>query len=442
MIRKLRQRFILVAMLSVFVVLAVIMGSINILNYRKIVSDADHVTEILVENDGSFPRMEPPEKQGGPKENNGSSSSDENQRDTDQLNEDQSNGTADSQLKEKPGDGQMFSAETPYETRYFTVTLSSDGTVTESDTVNIAAITEDQAEEYAQDIYESGHTKGFYKNYRYQVTEEDDSYQIVFVDCQRSLANFYDFMRISLGISAVGFAAVFLMVLILSKYVFRPVEDSYRKQKQFITDAGHELKTPLTIIDANVEVLEMMEGENQWTTSIHHQTKRLANLTAELVELSRLDEERELPMMEFSFSDAVSETAEGFQTAAEATGKTLEIQVEQNLSFTGDEQKIRKLVSVFLDNALKYSDESGQILVKAGRKGKGRYLTVENTAKDQKQGNLNYLFERFYREDASRSSKTAGYGIGLSIAKAIVQAHKGKISARGEENRFIITVEF
>ena len=164
MIRKLRQRFILVAMLSVFVVLAVIMGSINILNYRKIVSDADHVTEILVENDGSFPRMEPPEKQGGPKENNGSSSSDENQRDTDQLNEDQSNGTEDSQLKEKPGDGQMFSAETPYETRYFTVTLSSDGTVTESDTVNIAAITEDQAEEYAQDIYESGHTKGFYKN--------------------------------------------------------------------------------------------------------------------------------------------------------------------------------------------------------------------------------------------------------------------------------------
>ena len=274
------------------------------------------------------------------------------------------------------------------------------------------------------------------------MTEEDGSYQIVFVDCQRSLANFYDFMRISLGISAVGFAAVFLMVLILSKYVFRPVEDSYRKQKQFITDAGHELKTPLTIIDANVEVLEMMEGENQWTTSIHHQTKRLANLTAELVELSRLDEERELPMMEFSFSDAVSETAEGFQTAAEAARKTMEIQVEQNLSFTGDEQKIRKLVSVFLDNALKYSDESGKILVKAGRKGKGRYLTVENTAKDQKQGNLNYLFERFYREDASRSSKTAGYGIGLSIAKAIVQAHKGKISARGEENRFIITVEF
>ena len=118
MIRKLRQRFILVAMLSVFVVLAVIMGSINILNYRKIVSDADHVTEILVENDGSFPRMEPPEKQGIPKESSGSSSSDENQRETDQLNEDQSNGTADSQLKEKPGDGQMFSAETPYETRY------------------------------------------------------------------------------------------------------------------------------------------------------------------------------------------------------------------------------------------------------------------------------------------------------------------------------------
>ena len=101
-------------------------------------------------------------------------------------------------------------------------------------------------------------------------------------------------------------------------------------------------------------------------------TKRLANLTAELVELSRLDEERELPMMEFSFSDAVSETAEGFQTAAEAARKTMEIQVEQNLSFTGDEQKIRKLVSVFLDNALKYSDESGKILVKAGRKGKGR----------------------------------------------------------------------
>lgn len=430
MIGKLRRRFILVAMTSVFVVLAVIMGTVNVMNYRKILTDTDHVMQILVENDGVFPKVTPPDAKGNESRGAGDIS------DTEEKGEalpDDIQAPEDGKQK-----GQSLTAETPYETRYFTVRMDENGTVTDTNTENIAALDDEEVEELAETVYAKNQEKGLAGNYLYQKATEDGETMLIFIDCQKSLATFRNFLLSSVGMSAAGFAAVCILIILLSKQVFRPVEESYRKQKQFITDASHELKTPLTIIDANVEVMEMENGESQWTKSIHNQTKRLANLTAELVTLSRLDEQREMQLIDFSLSDAVNETIDNFQIPIEAAGKKLTCEVEKNLTLKGEEQQIRKVLSILMDNALKYSCENGEISVRVFQHGKWKHILVENQTTDQKQGDLKEVFERFYRADASRSSEIPGYGIGLSTAQAVVQAHKGKISARGEGDRFRI----
>lgn len=434
MIRKLRRRFILIAMASVFTVLAVIMGTVNVMNYRKILTDTDHVMQILVENDGVFPKVTPPDV----KENESQGAGDIS--DTDEKAE----GKESPDNIQPPEAGkqkeQSLTAETPYETRYFTVWMDEDGTVTDTNTENIAALDSEAVEEIAETVYAKSQEKGVIGNYRYQKVEEDGETMLIFIDCQKSLATFRNFLLSSMGMSAAGFAAVCILIILLSKQVFRPVEESYRKQKQFITDASHELKTPLTIIDANVEVMEMENGESQWTKSIHNQTKRLANLTAELVTLSRLDEQKEMQMIDFSLSDAVNETVQNFRIPIESAGKKLTCEVEKNLTLKGEEQQIRKVLSILMDNARKYSCEKGEIWVRVFQHGKWKHILVENQTENQKQGDLKEVFERFYRADASRSSEIPGYGIGLSTAQAIVQAHKGKISARGEGERFRIEI--
>ena len=249
---------------------------------------------------------------------------------------------------------------------------------------------------------------------------------------------FRSFLFASIGISLAGLLVFFLLVLFFSKMIVRPVAESYEKQKRFITDASHEIKTPLTIIDANTEVLEMMEGENEWTLSTRKQIQRLASLTEKLVFLSRMNEESsQLDRMEFSLSDAILDTAEPFQAVACAKQKCFCMDVQPDVSFYGDERMLRQLVSLLLDNAMKYSNEQGSIRLKFCSSGKNRILTVWNSVESIQKGNLNLLFDRFYRTDESRNSETGGFGIGLSVALAIVQAHKGKITARSEDGASI-----
>ena len=330
------------------------------------------------------------------------------------------------------------------------------------DTGKIAAVETEDAVAFAEEILESGRKHGFYNSYRYQVVTEEDSVMILFVDRSRELASFQTLVFASVSMSLLGLLTVFLLVLFFSKKVFRPVAASYEKQKQFITDASHELKTPLTIISANVEVLEMeladahpadwkqsagdvdegklMEGsdlqENTWIKSIKNQIARLTVLVEQLVTLSRMDENNELKeACDFSLSDAVQETVELFCQPAERKGILLETDVQENANYHGEEKLIRQMVSLLMDNAVKYSPEGGNIKVTLSTKGKHYHLTVRNTTEEIPRGNLDILFERFYRLDSSRNSGTGGSGIGLSIVKSIVEAHKGRISARSEDGR-------
>ena len=221
------------------------------------------------------------------------------------------------------------------------------------------------------------------------------------------------------------------LMILLSKHIIKPFSENYEKQKRFITDAGHEIKTPITIINADTEVLEMDTGPNEWIDDIRIQTERLSKLTKDLIYLARMEEgEHQTQMIDFPLSEVISETAASFQALARTESKQFALQIQPMLSFYGDEDNIRKLTSILLDNALKYSDENGFIQLNLEKKGKYIQLLVVNTTRDTlNREQLTHLFDRFYRMDTSRNSETGGYGIGLSIAQAVVQMHKGKISA-------------
>ena len=256
---------------------------------------------------------------------------------------------------------------------------------------------------------------------------------------------FRSFLFASIAISLLGYIVVLLLIAFFSDRIVRPIAESYEKQKRFITDAGHELKTPLTIISADVDVLAMDLGENEGLEDIQKQTKRLTALTNELVFLSRLEEaDSPLSLVEFPFSEAVSEAASSFQALAQTQNKDFQCHIQPMLSLKGDERAIQQLVNILLDNALKYSPEGGVVRLRAEKQNKTLLLSVGNTTEEPlSKEQLPLLFERFYRTDPSRSAQTGGYGIGLSVAKAIAEAHNGKIQARTEDGSFLlITISF
>ena len=210
----------------------------------------------------------------------------------------------------------------------------------------------------------------------------------------------------------------------------RPVEKSIEKQRQFITDAGHELKTPIAIISADADVLEMCEGENEWVSSIKNQTIRLDGLVKELVTLSKLEEEHEMPKAQlFNLSLAVTETVSSFETLAKANNINFEYDIAKNVMLNGNENEVRQLISILSDNAVKYTTENGTVKISLFKSGKTVNLHMYNDCENIQKEKLDKLFDRFYRADSSRSRETGGYGIGLSIAQVIVERNKGKIKA-------------
>ena len=406
MIYRLQKRFILICTASVLTVIALVFGVILALNISSLNRNMDILADRVSEGGGRFPGAfdEIPFPDKAP-----------------------------------PRDEQSFdfiTPETPFSTRHFTVLFDEAGKVEQTLTESIYAIDEDTAIEYAERAMAEGGERGWISSYRYKVFSADGGRGVVFVDGGMSRSAMVQSMTIA-GVVLLGCAALVLMLIfLLSKKAVKPIAESYEKQKQFVTDANHELKTPLTLILANLDIAEAELGQNEWLDDIRAEGHRMTELVNQLVALSRMDEEGQpLQITEVPFGMLVADTVSEFEPLALRRGRALAASVYKEITCLGDEALLRRLIGILMDNAVKYCDQGGEILV-ALRRGRRVVLTVENTYSAVGEIELHRLFDRFYRADKARKF-TGGYGVGLSMAKAIVEKHKGEITAYRKDGTHI-----
>lgn len=411
MLKKMRWRFILAAMLAVFIMLVTVLAGINVWNYHTTAERADQrIQEIYGFESGKVPGME---------------NSEEN-----------ASQPVPPDIFNRPDD---HDPEAPYTTRFFIVRLDEEGNVTDVSTDFIASVTQTEAEEFARKVLNEKRQVGYYKNYRFQILAKKNDNIVIFLNTTMELRSVRNVFLISCLVGVVCFLVVFLLVILLSKRAMKPYIRNIERQKRFITDASHEIKTPLTSIATSVDVIEMEYGEDEWTRNIHKQTSKMSRMVADLVTLSRLDEENPfLERTEFSLSDAVWEVAEPFASLAKAQGKKYSQRIEKNLTLCGNPDATRQMISVLLDNAMKYSDENGTIRLDVYKVHGKTKIEVFNTCVLEETQNLSRLFDRFYRPDNSRSRKTGGSGIGLSIAQAVAEAYGGKIKVSSKDGKSIM----
>lgn len=405
MIKRLRKSFVLVSMGCVAFVLLLVLAVLNISAFYRFDSFNERTLTMISENAGVFPR--PPEPENAPGRYS--------MRDMD--------------------------IEAPFQTRFFTVVLDDKGELVSVDTGKIAAVSADEAVSLAQSIFKTGKQTGYSGNYKYQRSKTDNGYLFVFLDCTRDFYSLESFFNISIAVFASSVVLIFILVFILSKPAIKPIVTSYEKQKRFITDAGHEIKTPLAVIGSCTDVLEMELGENKWTAGIRSQVQRMNKLTQNMISLAKMDENPDnLRREELCISDMFSEIIDTYSAVSENDGLILKKDIQQNVSVVCDPLLMEQLCSILIDNVYKYAS-SGDIRFSLIKKGRKMILETENQVDGLSSGNHNELFDRFYRGDQSRSNDNPGNGIGLSIAQSIVLAHNGTIDARAfKDNCLTITV--
>ena len=289
---------------------------------------------------------------------------------------------------------------------------------------------------------EKGKTSGFIGSYRFLKVETNVGNLILFLNCQRELDSYESFVKNSVLISIGVILSVLVLIILISKKVIAPIQETYLKQKQFITGASHELKTPLAIISSNADVLEMMNGDSKWTTNIHNQVDRLTSLVNSLVVFSRMEEKDTVERTSFDLTETLKSRIEDFDELANFQKKYIVTDIDENLNYYGEKDSIIQLMDILLENAIKYAPEDSDILVKLNKNRKYATLKVSNKANVEK-GDLSKVFDRFYRLDESRNSAIKGYGIGLSMAQLIAEKHKETIQAYApEDGVFKIEVRF
>ena len=406
MIYRLQRKFILICTVSVLTVIALVFGVILVLNISSMNRNMDMLADRVSEGGGRFPGSfdEPPPFDKMPPRN-------------------------------EPN-FEFITPETPFSTRHFTVFFDKKGEVARTNTESIYAIDEDTAIEYAEKAMADGDERGWISSYRYRIFSTDFGIGVVFVDGSMSRTVLMQSTTIA-GFVLLGCAALVLMLIfLLSKKAVKPIAESYEKQKQFVTDANHELKTPLTLIMANVEIAELELGKNEWLDDIRAEGHRMTELVNQLVALSRMDEEGQpLNITEVALGELVADTVSEFEPLAKDRGKALTASIDKKITYLGDEALLHRLVGILMDNAIKYCDQGGEITANLHR-GRRIILTVENTYAAVGELELNRLFDRFYRADKARKF-TGGYGVGLSMAKAIVEKHKGEITAYKKDSTHI-----
>lgn len=424
MIKKLRQRVVALTMIAVFVVLLLLMGIVNLANYIITDKSVDNLLDLLEENGGNFPMFG--KHDGAPPM-------------------DHKDDMDDFDGNMKPG----MSKETPYETRYFSVTLDQDQNLVYMDTTRVAAVSTDQALELARSVSgkskDSAYTSQSKIVYKYRKVDlEDGNTMYIFLNASKEFHSAENVLLISTLVSLAGFIAIGILVIALSPMMIKPIAESYDKQKKFITNAGHELKTPLAVIKSCNEVAELEGGESKWTSAITEQVDRMSDLIGSLVSLAKMDEAQEvsdqLPKESLNLSTLLEETLEPFKLVAQQKDLGFDYEIASpNINIQGNKNALVELINILADNAIKYCSEKGNILFTLSQKGSKIILTEKNPADDLEPGNQNILFDRFYQRDLSHNKDSGGgFGIGLSMAQSIVIAHGGTITAESPTGKDII----
>ena len=398
MIKKLRLRFILVSLLSVLFVLSGTIFTINAYNYSKMESQSQRTL------------------------------SDINDIGTDEysyyMNPNRPMNRDEGFLRE----------------HYFLVDFDENGEITRTNFMHIFSIQEDQGKEIAKTVYEKDNKAGSYGNFRYQKRNGDDKTTLAFLDITDKLNSFNNFLASSLVVSGISYSVLAVLIVVASFVVFRTSEESYRKQKAFITNASHELKTPLTIISTDIEIIEMDYGQSEWIDSIKDQVKRLTTMTNQLVTLSRLEENTLNYSIEIiSLSELARACIDSFIPSYEKRGLTFKQEIAYGVLMKGNKTLLDELFHIFFDNSLKYTKENGEVGIKI-EQSKGKItLVFYNDVEEDNAIDANQLMERFYR---SPNAKKDGTGIGLSIAKEIIERHKGKISISIKDSKIQFVINF
>lgn len=404
MIKTLQKKFIITAMTAVTLLLLVLLGALNAVNAWFTVKQTDELINIL--SDSKAIPQKPPELR------------------------DDSKGLLSHPISENA----RMSAV------YFTAHIDGSGKIIRIDVSKIATVSEEDVESMiseADQLGDSGRLNGF-KYKAFPVRDGKESVY-VFLDTSEQAYSVTRVLLVSVFTGALCWSLMLLLVVVLSKRAIRPIAENIERQKRFITDAGHELKTPLAIIQANTEAMELHDGESKWSKNIRTQITRLNNLTQDLLTMAKIGESKsEAAVEEVSVSDVLKSSIDMFLQSAELKNISIRQNICGDVRIKASSDHISRLISILIDNAVRYSPENGFIEVSLSKKEKRFELTVRNSCCDTPLADPEKMFDRFYRGDSSRTQKSGGYGIGLSSAAMIVELYKGIISAHYEENNIIV----
>ena len=392
MIKTLRKKFILFAMSAVTILLAVLIGAINGLSWIFLDSQSASVLHTIANEDKPLFQKE----------------------------------------FHPPGPFAPPDMDTIKSARFFTVRMDQQGNVLDVNLDQISSVDAEKAVRYAGQI--TG-TFGKIDGYKYEVKQLGPDRLIFFMDTSGQLAIFIVVLSISSVIALICWLAVLLFVILFSGRVVRPIAAGMEKQKRFITNAGHELKTPLAIILSNNDASTLIHGETKYSKNIRLQTLRLNALMTNLLTLARLDEDGKLPTEAVDISEAVCGMLSSYETSLSEKQITLSASVQPRVFMQVHRDTFMQMISILLDNAAKYTPEGGTILFSLTAEGSHVRIVEENTCADLPPLDTERLFERFYRGDTARtqSSASSGFGIGLSAARAIAETFGGKLTAEYPE---------
>lgn len=416
MIKELRRKFVLTSMLAVSILLLLLLGAINILNYRSMNEDTDKTLRMLSSYEGDVSNLEQRPEQ-----------------------------REDNLPPVRFGMEGKNNYDAFLSSNFFVVRFAGSGEVTYVDTRRTSAVSEDEAQSLAKEVCESGKDSGKSGRYKYLMTDSKNvgGKVVVFLDVSDEYISSVRVLLLSIGMGILFWLLILMLVILMSKKAIEPVAESIEKQKQFITNAGHELKTPIAIIQSNTEAMELYNGESKWSRNIKDQVIRLTNLVQNLLVLSRLDEQMPGQMEEVRFSELVTTFLNQFRQSFEEKNIVLHTEIPSGIRIHADKAQIEQLISIFMDNAVKYANENGTVEVRLEKRAKHVIFEIENTCEQLPDVMPQKLFERFYRGDTSHNQKSGGYGIGLSMAKSIAEQNKGTIAAKySGNNRICFTVQF